>query len=143
VLRRPRLLLIPAIGAFTPVGLLVVDGSAFVMRNLAAFRILITVMALVSGVFLNSWVVYHVYDGFRRRWPQHLISRRESQEVVVVVALAGILIVSLLTAYLCYKGLENPSRLPNWETVVSAGIALLGPLVFSFIFSRRANYQGG
>jgi Na+/proline symporter len=95
-------------------------------------------MALVSGVFLNSWVVYHVYDGFRRRWPQHLISRRESQEVVVVVALAGILIVSLLTAYLCYKGLENPNRLPNWETVVSAAIALLGPVVFSFIFSRRA-----
>jgi hypothetical protein len=46
--------------------------------------------------------------------------------------------VSLLAAYFCYKGLEHPDRLPNWEIFLSALIALVGPFLLNAFFSRRA-----
>jgi len=142
VLRRPHPWVIPAVGAFTPLGLLVVEGSAFVMRHLAAFRLVITTLALLSGVFLNSWVLLQLYRVFRARWPSHRFARDDAQEVLVAVGVAVVLIVSLLTAYFCFKGLENPDRLPNWEILVSAGIALLGPVLLNAVFSRRRVLAG-
>ncbi len=138
MLRRPRLWLIPAIGAFTPLGLLVVDASAFVMRHLGAFRVVITTMALISGLFLNGWVLREIYREFRRRWPAHRLSSGESREVLLASGVAITLIASLLAAFFCYKGLEDPGRLPNREIFISAIIALLGPLVLNAFFSRRA-----
>ncbi len=142
MLRRPRRWVIPAVGAFTPLGLLVVDGSAFVMRHLVAFRLVITTMALLSGVFLNSWVLVQLYRVFRGRWPAHRLARDDVQEVLVAMGVAVVLIASLLTAYFCYKGLENPARLPNWEIFVSACIALLGPLILNAVLSRRTAVPG-
>lgn len=138
MLGRSRLWLIPAIGAFTPLGLLVVEASAFVMRYLGVFRLVITAMALTSGLFLNGWVLMQMYRGFRRRWPAHRLSQDDSREVLLVTAIAVTLIVSLLAAYFCYKGLEHPDRLPNWEIFVSALIALVGPFLLNAFFSRRA-----
>src|SRR3979411_170656 len=55
-----RLLLI-VIGITTPVGILVVNLSAFVMRNLQQFRVGIAVCALISSLVLNgltaSWLL--------------------------------------------------------------------------------------
>src|ERR1700731_5353994 len=55
-----RLVLL-AIGIITPVGILVVNAAAFVMRNLQQFRIGIAVCALISSLVLNgltaSWLL--------------------------------------------------------------------------------------
>ncbi len=54
-----RLLLV-VIGIITPIGILVVNGAAFVMRNLAQFRIGIAVCALISSLVLRrSWSSLH------------------------------------------------------------------------------------
>jgi len=53
--------LLLAIGIITPIGILVVNASAFVMRNLSQFRIAIAACALVSSLVLNgltaSWLL--------------------------------------------------------------------------------------
>ena len=41
------------VGVVTPVGILAVNASAFVMQHLAEFRLFLAVAALVSGVLLN------------------------------------------------------------------------------------------
>src|SRR5438105_14664019 len=55
-----RVLLL-VIGIITPVGILVVNAAAFVMRNLQQFRIGIAVCALISSLVLNgltaSWLL--------------------------------------------------------------------------------------
>jgi len=77
-----RLLLL-AIGIITPIGILVVNGAAFVMRNLAQFRIGIAVCALISSLVLN---------GLTASWLLRLAGRRsiaiylEHQEWATVVA---------------------------------------------------------
>ena len=50
-----------AVGIITPIGILVVNAAAFVMRNLAQFRIGIAICALISSLVLNgltaSWLL--------------------------------------------------------------------------------------
>jgi len=52
--RRFREIVFLAIGISTPVGILAVNASAFVMRHLTEFRVGLAVCALVSGLSLNG-----------------------------------------------------------------------------------------
>src|ERR1700738_5445569 len=61
-----RLLL--AAGIITPVGILIVNAAAFVMRNLQQFRIGIAVCALISSLVLN---------GLTASWLLRLAGRRQ------------------------------------------------------------------
>ncbi|TME82713.1 MAG: hypothetical protein E6I43_09820 [Chloroflexi bacterium] len=77
-----RLLLV-VIGIITPIGILVVNGAAFVMRNLAQFRIGIAVCALISSLVLN---------GLTASWLLRLAARRsiaiyvQHQEWATIIA---------------------------------------------------------
>src|SRR5207302_6864160 len=51
---RSRELILLVVGVSTPIGILAVNAAAFVMGNLAAFRLLIAACALVSSVLLNG-----------------------------------------------------------------------------------------
>src|ERR1035437_4727299 len=73
---------IPAIGALTPVGLIVVNIAAFIVHHLAEFRLGISVLAFVSGLMLNSWTALKIYRIAKLRFPNHDSLHDRNQEVV-------------------------------------------------------------
>src|SRR5215472_18812255 len=75
---------IPIIGALTPLGLIAVNISVFVVKNLAEFRWGITILAFVSSVMLNSWAALNIYRTFQRRAPDHALVSDRNQELVLV-----------------------------------------------------------
>jgi hypothetical protein len=124
------------VGIATPIGILAVNGAAFVMGHLAAFRVVIAGCALVSSLLLNGitavWVLRSVSAGFSslygeyRKW---LISLA----VIVVLATAG------FAAYFTYVGMQDPRRLPNRVAVITALLALGVPFALTWIGRRLAN----
>ena len=126
-----RLLLL-VIGIITPVGILVVNASAFVMRNLVQFRIGIAVCALISSLVLN---------GLTASWLLRLAGRRsisiylQHPEWATVIATTVVLATSIGAAILTYIGLSNPSQLPNGLAVITSLLALTVPLGITY-FSR-------
>src|SRR5437879_12609716 len=58
------------IGTSTPIGILAVNGSAFVMQHLSQFQVAIAVCALISGLSLNgltAWVAMSRAERFAPR----------------------------------------------------------------------------
>ncbi len=126
-----RLLLL-VIGIITPVGILVVNASAFVMRNLQQFRIGIAVCALISSLVLN---------GLTASWLLRLAGRRsisiylQHQEWATSIATIVVLATSIGAAIFTYIGMGNPSHLPDTLSVLTALAALLVPIGITY-FSR-------
>jgi len=126
-----RVLLL-VIGIITPVGILVVNASAFVMRNLQQFRVGIAVCALISSLVLN---------GLTASWLMRLAGRRsisiylQHQEWATVVATTVVLATSIGAAIFTYIGMGNPSHLPDTLSVLTALAALLVPIGITY-FSR-------
>jgi D-alanyl-lipoteichoic acid acyltransferase DltB (MBOAT superfamily) len=126
-----RLLLV-VIGILTPVGILVVNGAAFVMRNLQQFRIGIAVCALISSLVLN---------GLTASWLLRLAGKRsisiyiQHQEWATVIATTVVLATSIGAAIFTYLGMGNPSHLPDTLSVLTALAALLVPIGITY-FSR-------
>ena len=126
-----RLLLI-VIGIITPVGILVVNAAAFVMRNLVQFRIGIAVCALISSLVLN---------GLTASWLLRLAGRRsvkiyvQHQEWATIIATIIVIATSLGAAIFTYIGMSNPSHLPDTLSVLTALAAVLVPIGITY-FSR-------
>ena len=126
-----RLVLV-AIGIITPIGILVVNGAAFVMRNLVQFRIGIAVCALISSLVLN---------GLTASWLLRLAGRRsiaiylQHQEWATIIATIVVLASSIGAAIFTYIGMSNPTHLPDTLAVVTSLLALLVPLAITY-FSR-------
>lgn len=126
-----RLLLV-VIGVITPVGILVVNAAAFVMRNLAQFRIGIAVCALISSLVLN---------GLTASWLLRLAGRREitvyirHRDWATIVATIIVIGTSIGAAIFTYIGMSNPSHLPDGLAVITALLALLVPFGLTY-FSR-------
>jgi len=123
----------------TPVGILAVNASAFVMVHLNAFRIGIAACALLSGLVLNGLTAW---------WLLRLASRNAPplyREYRIWAIGAAVLLV-LLTAggggYLTYLGLNDPKRLPDALSVIVATFMLLLPLAVS-VAGRRLAGMGG
>ena len=74
---------IPIIGALTPVSLIVVNISAFIVNNLTQFRWTISILAFVSGLMLNSWAGLNIYRMLQQRRPDHAIVSERNQEIVL------------------------------------------------------------
>ncbi len=126
-----RLLLVAG-GIITPIGILVVNIAAFVMRNLAQFRIGIAVCALISSLVLN---------GLTASWLLRLAGRRsisiylQHQEWATVIATIVVLATSIGAAIFTYIGMSNPNHLPDRLAVITSLLALLVPLGIAY-FSR-------
>src|SRR6202035_3192747 len=81
---------IPAIGALTPVGLIVVNIAAFIVHHLAQFRLGISALAFVSGLMLNTWTALKIYNVAKRRFPDSNLLHDRNQEIVLVGVMAVI-----------------------------------------------------
>jgi hypothetical protein len=134
--------MIPIIGAITPVGLIVVNIAAFIVKHLSEFRWSITVAAFVSSMMLNSWFALNLYRLLQRRRPDHRLVQDRNQEVVVVAGVAVVLIASVLAALFCYWGLNDPKSLPNGATFFSGAVAILLPILLQAYFARMRARNG-
>jgi len=123
----------------TPVGILAVNASAFVMVHLNAFRIGIAACALLSGLVLNGLTAW---------WLLRLASRnapplyREYRIWAIGAAVLLVLLTAVGGGYLTYLGLNDPKRLPDALSVIVATFMLLLPLAVS-VAGRRLAGMGG
>lgn len=123
----------------TPLGILAVNASAFVMVNLAAFRLGIAACAVVSGLVLNGLTAW---------WLLRLVSRTSPPlyREYRVPALIGSVLIVLATAaaggYLTYLGLRDPHRLPDVLSVVVAFVMIGLPFAVSLAARRIAGIGG-
>ena len=137
--RRLRESVLLALGVITPLRILAVNISAFVMAHLAEFRIGIAALALLSGLVLNGLTAW---------WLLRLASRSAAplfREYRMWAIGAAVLIVALTAAgggYLTYLGMRDPKRLPDTLSMVVATFMLLLPLAVSFAARRMAGMGG-
>ncbi|TAN32192.1 hypothetical protein EPN29_08385 [bacterium] len=137
--RRFREAVLLTVGVVTPVGILAVNFSAFVMLHLAEFRVGIAACALLSGLVLNGLTAW---------WLLRLASRNAPplfREYRLWAIGAAVLIVLLTAAgggYLTYLGMRDPRRLPDSLSVVVASFMLLLPLAVTFAGRKMAGMGG-
>src|ERR1700686_4156873 len=137
--RRLRETVLLTLGVITPVGILAVNASAFVMVHLTQFRIGIAACALVSGLVLNGLTAW---------WLLRLASRtapplyREYRWYAIGVAVVIVLLTAGGGGYLTYIGLRDPRRLPDVLSVFVASFMILLPFAVTFAARRMAGLGG-
>ena len=133
--RRVREYVLIFLGVITPIGILAVNASAFVMAHLVEFRWVIAGCALVSGLVLNGLTAW---------WLLGLASRTAAPlyREYRTWALGAAILIVLLTAggggYLTYLGMQDPKRLPDALSVIAACFMLFLPLAVTFAARRMA-----
>ena len=127
---------IPIVGALTPVGLIVVNISVFIVKHLSEFRWTIAILAFVSSLMLNSWAGLNVYRVLQRRRPDHALVKEPNQELVLVGGMAVIIAAAFVTALACYLGLSSEKDLPNASTFFLGLGAFLVPILLQLVFRR-------
>jgi len=137
--RRLREIVLLTLGVITPVGILAVNISAFVMGHLPALRLIVAGCALVSGLVLNGLTAW---------WVLRLASRNANplyREYRTWAIGAAVIIVALTAGgggYLTYLGMRDPAHLPDSLSIVVATFMLALPLAVAFA-SRRIAGMGG
>jgi hypothetical protein len=137
--RRLREFVLLALGVITPIGILAVNASAFVMVHLTQFRIGIAACALVSGLVLNGLTAW---------WLLRLASRtapplyREYRWYAIGVAIVIVLLTAGGGGYLTYLGLRDPRRLPDVLSVFVASFMLVLPFAVTVAARRMAGLGG-
>jgi hypothetical protein len=137
--RRFREVVLLALGVVTPVGILAVNGSAFVMVHLYAFRIGIAACALVSGLVLNGLTAWWLLRLASRNAPPLF---REYRTWAVGAAVLVVLLTAAAGGYLTYLGLRDPRRLPDALSVIVATFMLGLPFAVSIVARRLAGIGG-
>ena len=137
--RRIREFVLLFIGVVTPVGILAVNVSAFVMGHLLAFRIIVAGCALISGLVLNGLTAW---------WLLRLASRnanplyREYRTWAIGIATLIVILTAAGGGYLTYLGMRDPSHLPDSLSMIVASFMLLLPLAVTFAGRRMAGLGG-
>ena len=137
--RRIRELALLTVGVLTPIGILAVNISAFVMGHLPAFRLIVAGCALISGLVLNGLTAW---------WLLRLASRnanplyREYRNWAVGIAILIVVLTAAGGGYLTYLGMRDPSHLPDSLSMIVASFMLLLPLGVTFAGRRMAGLGG-
>lgn len=133
---RARLLALFAV--VTPAGLVIVNIAAYVMANLAAFRVAITVCAVVSTLLLNAITGAAAFRQLQARLSGSRALGWMFQERYVrsnAVCFGFLLVVAAtVSGELTYQGLSDPRKLPNLSTFLAGLLGLAVPLVLAALF---------
>ena len=128
--RRVREAVIVVIGVMTPLGILAVNGSAFVMRHLPDFRLILSISALVSALFLNGLAAWAIWGRARRHIPDLLTEYRIWALILVVLVVAAS---AASGAYFTRIGLSTASRLPDPISTITAALFLIVPFGVTYV----------
>src|ERR1700676_540709 len=137
--RRVREAVLLTLGVLTPIGILAVNASAFIMGHLTQFRVGIAAAAVFSGLVLTGLTAW---------WLLRLASRtapplyREYRWWAIGVAVTIVLLTAVGGGYLTYLGLRDPRRLPDSLSVFVASFMILLPFAVT-IAGRRMGGLGG
>jgi len=126
------------VGASTPIGILAVNVSAFVMLHLPEFRLSIAICALVSGLSLNGLTAWALFGRAERIAPQLIAEYRPWLIAAVAVFVAAF---SVLGAYWTWQSMQDSRQLPNLYAVLTALWLLFLPVLMTFV-ARRLNGGG-
>jgi hypothetical protein len=137
--RRLREFALLTLGVITPLGILAVNVSAFVMVHLTQFRIGIATCALLSGLVLNGLTAWWLLRLASRNAPPLF---REYRMWAIGIAVIIVLMTAGGGGYLTYLGLDNPRRLPDSLSIVVATIMLALPFAVSLAGRRMAGMGG-
>jgi hypothetical protein len=137
--RRLREIVLLTLGVLTPLGILAVNGSAFVMGHLVQFRVGIAACALVSGLVLNGLTAWWLLRLARSTAPPLY---REYRWWAIGVAVLIVLLTAAGGGYLTYVGLRDPRRLPDSLSVVVATFMLVLPFAVTVAGRRMAGLGG-
>lgn len=121
------------IGCFTPVGILAVNGAAFVMLHLTEFRTMLAVAALLSTVLLNGLAAGDAIRFAQRNAPLLYAEYRRAVLLAALVVVAG---TAAGAAYFTYVGMEDPRQLPNGAAILASVWALATPFALVYIDRR-------
>jgi hypothetical protein len=133
--RQVREIVFLVIGVSTPIGILAVNASAFIMDHLVQFRVGIAICALASGLSLNGLGAWAALLRARRFAPDLYL---EYRYWLVSGAVVVVLVWSVLGAYLTYQSMQDRRQLPNLYAVLTAIWLLFLPVALTFI-TRRFN----
>lgn len=131
--RRVRELLLVIIGVITPVGVLAVNVSAFIMQHLGEFRLTIAACALISALVLNGFSAYLALR-FAERNATPLFT--EYRWWIVSLAVIAVLISAAVTTVLTYLGMRDPRHLPDLLSVLGSIAALAMPFALTYLQRR-------
>ncbi|MDQ6741986.1 MAG: hypothetical protein M3Z97_03625 [Candidatus Dormibacteraeota bacterium] len=123
------------IGVSTPIGILAVNASAFIMDHLLQFRVAIAVCALASGLSLNGLGAWAALNRGRRFVPDLYA---EYKYWLVGGAVLFVIGWSVFGAYLTYESMKDRHQLPNLYAVLTAIWLLILPVAMTFL-TRRLN----
>src|SRR6266849_8504876 len=137
--RRLREVVLLAVGVITPVGILAVNASAFVMVHLTQFRIGIAACALLSGLVLNGLTAWWLLRLASRNAPPLF---REYRTWAVGAAVLIVLVTAAGGGFLTYLGLRDPKLLPDALSVVVATFMLALPFAVSIAARLIAGIGG-
>lgn len=130
---RLRDLILVVIGCVTPVGILAVNGAAFVMQHLTEFRTGLAVAALLSTLLLNGLAAGAAIRFAQANAPLLYAEYRRVAWIVATIVVAG---TAAAAAYFTYVGLEDQRQLPNGAAILASVWALGTPFVITY-FDRR------
>ena len=133
----------PIVGGITPVLVIVINLAEFISKHLEQFRWAVTVLAFVSGLMFNSYFVLNVYRLLARRFPDNPLVHEENQELVLVLAMAGVIVSVTVPAYLLWVGLGDASNLPNKETFLYGALSIVFPILFQEVVRRFVRPHAG
>jgi hypothetical protein len=137
--QRLREVVFLVVGATTPIGILAVNGSAFVMQHLDKFTIGIAASALISGLSLNGLTAWAALGRAERFAPR----LTEYRGWLLAATVAFVVVFSALGAYWTYESMQDSRRLPNIYAVLTALWLLLLPVLMTLVARRLKIGAGG
>jgi len=136
---RTREIVFLVIGASTPVGILAVNASAFVMQHLNQFAVGIAACALISGLSLNGLTAWLALGRAERFAPQLFAEYRIWLHTAAVLI---VLVTAVVGAWLTYLSMQRRDQLPNVYGVLTALWLLFLPVLMTFVARRLKNGIG-
>ena len=134
-----RGLVLAALALITPAGLVGVNIAAYVMAHLAAFRLAITVSAVVSTIVLNALTATTVYTLARSQWPEVQPLRDSHRRSAIAVGTFSIILIAAISGVLTYRGLSDPRQLPNASTFLAGLVGLLIPILLALLLRENVS----
>jgi hypothetical protein len=126
---------IPVVGGVTPVGLMVINIAAFLVKHLDQFRWFIAVLAFLSGMMLNTYVGLNLYRWVQRRIPDFALVKQQNEELMVAVGMGVITVITFVFAYLTYVNL-TVDNIPGGFTFVYGTAQIATAVIIKLFFDR-------
>ena len=128
-LKRIRNPVFLVVGVIPPLGVLAVNGAAFLMQHLSQFSLTIAGLTALSCLLLNGLAARQAMD-IARRNATPLFT--EFRRWIISLAVVAVLLSAAVATWLTYQGMQNPNQLPDIKSCLGALVALGMPFALTY-----------